>query len=342
MRSSAANKPHLPLKAPLVTILLTLSLSPVIWSESSKPMTSPTLALYPQDRKAALSLTFDDGFLMEVNDTVEILDPLGLKGTFFIIPEGMGEGVEGSEMFISWERAKKMSDDGHEIGTHGFTKTKLHEASDEQLDQLVNGSRQTIIEKIGVTPISYAAPGGSNAKDPRVNAKVLENHFFLRGGSLPYGNRPNRPWSDEATRAKLLEATKTGEWHTAVIHSIVGGYTPFDSKDAFREHCEWLKSQDEVLWVAPMGDVGRYVRAREKATLELLANKERSVQIRVTSTAEPKAAFSGPLTVVIPAAGAKTASATTEDGKSLPTKVRADDVLVDVSIDGSPVLVTWE
>ncbi len=330
------------MKTQLVIILIGLSLSPHLWSETSNPMTSPTLALYPQDRKAALSLTFDDGFLMEVNDTLEILDPLGLKGTFFIIPEGMGEGVEGSARFIPWDRAKQMHVDGQEIGTHGFTKFKLHEVADDQLDQLVNGSRQMIIDQIGVTPVSYAAPGGSNAKDPRVKAKILEKHFFLRTGTISYGNRPDRPWSDEATRAKLLEATNTGEWHTAVIHSIVGGYTPFDSKDAFREHCEWLKSQDDILWVAPLGEVGRYVRTRENATLELLDKDDRSVRFRVTSTAEPKDVFHGPLTVVIPAPGAKTASATTDDGKSLPTKTRADTILVDAPIDGSEVKVMWE
>ena len=199
-----------------------------------------------------------------------------------------------------------------------------------------------IIDRIGVTPVSYAAPGGSNAEDPRVRAKILEKHFFLRTGPLPYGNRPNRPWSDEATRAALMKATESGQWHTAVIHSIVGGYTPFDSKDAFREHCEWLKSQDEVLWVAPMGDVGRYIRTRENATLEVIGSKNGSTRFRVTSTAEPKSVFNTPLTVVIPAAGAKKAAATSEDGKSLPTVVRADAILVDAPVDGSPVAVVWE
>lgn len=313
-----------------------------LWSESTDPLTSPTLAPYPQDRKAALSLTFDDGFLMEVNDTLEILDPLGLKGTFFIIPEGMGEGVEGSERFITWERASEMSGDGQEIGTHGLTKSKLHEVDDALLDQLVNGSRQTIIDRIGVTPVSYAAPGGSNPDDPRVRAKILEKHLFLRTGTLRYGNRPNRPWSDEATRAKLMEATRSGQWHTAVIHSIVGGYTPFESKDTFREHCEWLKSQDEVLWVAPMGEVGRYIRTRENATLKVMESANGSTRFQVTSNAKPESVLNPALTVVIPAAGAKKAAATSDDGKSLPTMVRADVILVDAPVDGSPVAVVWE
>lgn len=330
------------MKIQLVTLLLSFSLGSLIGADTAKPMPSPALALYPQDRKAALSLTFDDGFQGEVNDTLEILDPLGLKGTFFIIPEGMGDGVDRSARFISWDRAKQMHADGQEIGTHGLTKIKLHEAADDQLDQLINGSRQTIIDRIGVTPISYAAPGGSNASDPRVKAKILDKHFFIRIGTIPYGNRPNRPWSDEATRAKLQDAIKTGQWHTAVIHSIVGGYTPFDSKDAFREHCEWLKSQDEVLWVAPMGVVGRYVRTRKNASLQLLDNKERSVRFRVTSTAEPKAVFNVPLTVVIPAGGAKTASATTENGANLPVTIRPESVLVDAPVDGSPLLVSWD
>ncbi|MEX1119504.1 MAG: polysaccharide deacetylase family protein [Terrimicrobiaceae bacterium] len=329
------------MKIPCVPFLIGCALTSPVTADTSPPMTSPTLALYPQDRKAALSLTFDDGFLVEVNDTLEILDPLGLKGTFFIIPEGIGDGVEVAERFITWERAKQMTADGQEIGTHGFTRTKLQEATDGPLDQLVNGSRQTIIDKIGVLPVSYAAPGGSDANDPRVKAKILEKHDFIRTGTLPYGNRPNRPWSDEAVRAKLLEATKTGTWHTAVIHSIVGGYTPFDSKEAFRAHCEWLKSQDAVLWVAPMGEVGRYIRAREKAALDLMESKSQSLRFRVTSTSGPDEGFDVPLTVVVPIAGAKTASAVAEDGARRPAKLRSDAILVEAPADGSFVDVMW-
>jgi len=91
-----------------------------------------------------------------------------------------------------------------------------------------------------------------------------------------------------------------------------------------------------------MGVVGRYIRTRENAKLEILENKDRSIRFRVTSTAEPKDVFNGPLTVVVPADGAKTASATSENGPPLPVTIRPNSVLVDAPVNGSAVVLSWE
>ncbi len=62
------------------------------------------LARLPRNRKAALSLTFDDGFGTEVDDALAILDPLGLKGTFFLISFAMIEGDKAGTQFVGWEQ----------------------------------------------------------------------------------------------------------------------------------------------------------------------------------------------------------------------------------------------
>jgi len=45
---------------------------------------------------------------------------------------------------------------------------------------------------------------------------------------------------------------------------------------------------------------------------------------------------------VIPADGAKTASATSENGPPLPVTIRPNSVLVDAPVNGSAVVVSWE
>lgn len=209
---------------------------------------------FPGGHKAALSLTFDDGFRSEVQDALAALDPLGLKGTFFLIPEGIENHAEN---MLSWEEARALLAAGHEIGTHGYTKYKLHEVDDARLEYCTNGAWSTLRDRLGCAPVSYATPGGSDKTDPRVRTKIFENHLFLRENALIYGNRPGQPWSECKMRLRIEEAEKKGEWLVACIHSIIGGYSPFDSKEAFHEHCRWLHSKSDTLWIAPMGTVGR-------------------------------------------------------------------------------------
>ena len=310
-------------------------------SKTPTPDPTPRIARFRGDRRAALSLTFDDGFRAEVRDALEILDPLGLKGTFFLIPHAMAPENPDHEKFITFEQARELIRNGHEVGTHGQTKYKLHEADDATLDEQINGGWQLLADRTGVPPRSYAAPGGSNARDPRVQAKVFERHLFLRLNALGYGNTVQRRWSDRKTRARLKEAAKAGEWLTACIHSIVGGYSPFASKAAFRVHCEWLRAQDEWLWVAPMGEVGRYERMRDAARVEILSTQPRAVRFRVVCDLEPRAVFDRPLTAVVSAPAARAASATDSDGRGLRFSIRDGEIRVEAPADGRPVTVAW-
>lgn len=300
-------------------------------------MTAPHLARYPRGHRAALSLTFDDGFRNEVRDALSVLDPLGIKGTFFLIPMGIEEGLEN---MVTWQEARALLAAGHEIGTHGFTKFKLHEADDAQLDELVNGSWQTIRDRVGLAPVSYAVAGGTDRTDPRVREKVLERHFFLRGDILVYGNKPDRRWSDTETRARLTRAMHVGEWVTACLHSIIGGYTPFDSVEDFRVHCEWLCTQD--LWIAPMGEVGAYARQRDASTIRIVEERKDGVAFAVSSRLPRIPGFHRPLSVGIPAPPGVTAMNAMSARGSVEVLRSGRGFFLEVEPDGGAIQVIWE
>lgn len=303
--------------------------------------TDPYVARYLHDRQGAFSLTFDDGFNNEVDDTLAILDPLGIKGTFFLVPQYMNDPARTARM-VTWDTTRAMMANGHEIGTHGSITTKLHEAPDDVLDRLINGSWKAIADETGREPISYAVPGGTDGEDPRVQAKVYEHHYFLRGPVIGYGSTDFRHWTDEGTREQINAGIENGEWLVGMVHSIVDGYSPFKSRDEFRIHCEWLKAQDERLWVAPMGDVGRYVREQEASHLKVTTVSDSSVTVQLTSAAGPKQVFNVPLTVVIPVNGAKSATARYKDGGAeLPVIIRSDKLLLDIVPDGRAVELSW-
>lgn len=305
------------------------------------------IADYKGDKKAAFSFTFDDGFRGQVNNTLEIIEPLGIQGTFFLIPEAM-EGPKKRAATINWDEAKALLEKGHELGTHGYVGQKLHEVDAETLDRLVNGSWKLIQERTGVTPVSFAIPGGSQFTEPVVE-KVKEHHYFIRrnellpnGQKLAYGNSPRRKWDEEKMREKILTAMDEGTWMVPMVHAIISGYAAFDSKEQFRTHCEWLVSQQDNLWIAPLGTVGRYVWQRQNSKLAMVTQSANQLVFSIETTLPDPKVFNSDLTVVVPAINPGAARALDAKGRTLTTTLRGDAVLVDVPVDAGKVTVDWK
>lgn len=304
----------------------------------------PYIAPYLNDRQAAFSFTFDDGFKGEVNDALAIIDPLGIKGTFFLIPSRVGTNPAS----IDWAQAKQMQATGHEIGTHDSIKPKLHEISTEEVREKVDGGADLIEQNTGVRSVSFALPGGSEGT-PEVLAAIRERHNFIRGGKyLPnastsgYGSAGRRKWDDQQTRQQIEQAIEQGQWYIPIVHSIVGGYSPFASKEEFQTHCEWLVSKQDVLWIAPLGEVGRYVLERDAAKLDIFEQQPGKLAFKLAHTLQDKAVFNYPLTVVIPDTGATSAEALDEDRNPVSASVQDGKILVNAVPNGKAVWVRWQ
>jgi len=111
----------------------------------------PVLNRLP-DGVDAVSITFDDGPNPEA--TPRILDALGEHGvhaTFFVL----GRHAE------RWpDLVRRMADEGHQIGNHGYWHRKLHRRSPAYVrDDLVRGT-DAIAQASGVRPRVFRAPHG--------------------------------------------------------------------------------------------------------------------------------------------------------------------------------------
>src|SRR5690242_18300226 len=67
---------------------------------------------WPEGKKVAVSLSFDDARLSQVDAGIPMLDEYGVKATFYLNPDPMRERLEG------WRKAVAS---GHEIGNHSKT-----------------------------------------------------------------------------------------------------------------------------------------------------------------------------------------------------------------------------
>ena len=64
---------------------------------------------WPEGKQMALSLTFDDARLSQIDTGIPLLDKYGVKATFYISPGNMLERING------WKQAVT---NGHDIGNH--------------------------------------------------------------------------------------------------------------------------------------------------------------------------------------------------------------------------------
>ena len=86
---------------------------------SDSDSVSVSIAPFYGNARAALSLTYDDGWIDQYELIAPRMDSLGLRVTFFLIGKGLGEGA------LSWDKIISLDRRGHEIGNHGWTHTDL-------------------------------------------------------------------------------------------------------------------------------------------------------------------------------------------------------------------------
>ncbi len=117
---------------------------------------------WPEGKKMALSLTFDDARLSQIDTGIPLLDKYGVKATFYISPGSMLKRSD------KWKMAVL---NGHDIGNHSvyhpcsgnfaWSRDKaLEEYSLQKMRTELDSASRFINEFLGVNPVSFAYPCG--------------------------------------------------------------------------------------------------------------------------------------------------------------------------------------
>ena len=113
---------------------------------------------WPEGKKMAISLSFDDARLSQIDKGIPLLDKYQVKGTFYVSPHRLTERLDG------WKQAVA---NGHEIGNHTFVHPcsgNYPWASFKALEnytlfdmyQELDSASRFIEELLGITPVSFA------------------------------------------------------------------------------------------------------------------------------------------------------------------------------------------
>jgi peptidoglycan/xylan/chitin deacetylase (PgdA/CDA1 family) len=133
---------------------------------------------YPLPDKPMV-LTFDDGYSDHYKNVFPLLKKMGLRATFFIITERVGQ-----EGYMTWEQIREMSDAGMGIGSHAKGDIDLRFVSEREGFDQIRGSKRTLEEKLERQVYAFSYPSGHHTS---WLYKVLSRSGYAFARTTEYG-----------------------------------------------------------------------------------------------------------------------------------------------------------
>jgi len=295
------------------------------------------IAPFKGDRKAAITYTFDDGLRSQYTKALPVLEGLGLKTTFFIVPGLTPNVTEEARRkriadwgSISWNEWVEVTAKGHEIGNHSLEHKNLAKESEFEINRQVNEAQQLIKEKLGITALTFCYP--YNSRNEKVDSIVDKQFPFSRKYQTGFGGKMTTEIMNEVVDKAIMK----GSWEVAMIHAITLGYDQFKDPQQLYDHWKYVKSIDSEVWVDTFSAIGQYKELAKKVKLDV---KEGENELSCFLKGMEESSYKSSLTLVVKVK-AKTAKAM-QAGSPLAVEVFKDKILVDVDSNKGPVNITW-
>jgi peptidoglycan/xylan/chitin deacetylase (PgdA/CDA1 family) len=241
---------------------------------------------WPDGKHFALSLSFDDARVSQVDTVLPVLDKYAVKATFFLVPSLAEKRLDG------WKRAVAA---GHEIGNHSLhhpCSLNYRFAADNALenyslemmrDDLVK-TNQWIKDKLDVTASLFAYPCGQTFVGHGQSTKsyvplvaemfTVGRGFFLMDAPLitPLIDPVHSDLAqiagiamDDRTfdqvLALLQQAAADKSWVVLVGHDVGPSGTQTTRPLMLEKLIEYAQDPKNGIWLAPVGVVTKYVQA---------------------------------------------------------------------------------
>lgn len=242
---------------------------------------------FPHGRRAAVSLTYDDGIDGHLDHAMSDLESHGLRGTFYV-PMGRRER--------SWHRRpdewRAAVLRGHEIGNHTLNhpcggpehswvkpENRLEAYTLERMRaELIEASHQLDEVFAAPRPHTYAYTCYQDWVGPeRVSYRPVVAELFIaaRGGACePMVDPQTCDWSFvgsihvdtslSAARATGLidSAIEQGRWAVLTFHGVGGGHGIDVPRDLHQQLCRHIASRASDIWCDTFRNVAIELRAR--------------------------------------------------------------------------------
>ena len=233
---------------------------------------------WPEGKRAALSLTFDDARASQLDKGLPILDAHRVNATFYVSVGSVERRLD------AWKAAL---DDGHEIGNHslshicsgnfGFARSKaLENTTLEEMEADILGGADAIERLLGVRPATFAYPCGQTfvgrGEGVRSYVPLVARHFLV--GRSAFDETHNCPGFCDLAQVfgvdgddQPLEVLKRftdraaddGGWLVFLGHDVGAGGRQVTHADALDALCRYAADPASGIWVDTVSAIGRYI-----------------------------------------------------------------------------------
>ena len=342
-------------------LFLIFGLASVVPAQNSAPIVSVTR--WPQDRAAAISLSFDDG----INTHLDVVGPMlkkhHLNATFFVTT-GMGP----------WEKRKsewkELAEQGNELANHtvhhpcmlpqitphsqdytpGMMEAEIREAAQEISKVVPKQRGLTFAYPCG--NMSFGKPA-DEVQNAALYLRYVSEHAF---GARAVGQGAANPEELNVLAINDLGATagkdfpalldlaqpalRSHNWGVYCFHGVGGDWLSI-TPEALESLTDYLERHPEI-WTASFGDVLRYTQERKATSMRITQSDAYSVNVSMTWPMDKKI-FDLPLTLRVEVRQAWKQATAIVDGKQLPVRISdgptGSTVLVDVPSQTAEVRV---
>lgn len=235
--------------------------------------------VWPTGKRAAVSLSFDDGRPSQVDTGLALFKKAGVKVTFYVQPGGVSQRLQG------WKEAVA---DGHEIANHSIThpctgnyafsrKNALEDYDLRKMAAQLDDANDQIQKLLGVKPRDFAYPCGLKFVGRGLDVKsyvplVAERFLVGRGyidefpndpGFFDFAQAMGTPFDDmDFLQMKRIvdEAVKNGSWVIFVGHDIGARAHQTTDTIALEALCAYLKDPANGILLGTVEEIGTYIK----------------------------------------------------------------------------------
>lgn len=295
-----------------------------------------SIAKFKGDKKAAVSLTFDDGLAEHYTIVAPELEKRGMRGTF-----GVCGGLINEDTLIvrtdrmTWGQLADMARRGHEISNHGWQHRNHGRFPLDTICRDIQHNDTVIYERTGMMPRTFFYPNNTKRTVPMAIAEI--GRVGTRTFQISMGSKRQQPWIENW----IKNVIDTCGWAVTMTHGITYGYDAFKDAKRLTDMLDCLKSHESELWIGTLHDVMAYTRERTFVKLDIDEGKN-SLTVRPTLPINHEL-FNLPLTMIV--GGKKKISRATakQDGKPLEVIIRNDGTIqLDFNPHGGEIHITKE
>ncbi len=261
-------------------LLLCLSMAAPV---SVRAQREATGFAWPDGRRAAVSLSFDDARTSQVDTGLAVLDRLGAKATFYVVP------VRVESRLAGW---KELVASGHEIGNHSLRhpctgnfewsrEAALEDYSVDRMRMELIECNRLLNEMLGVRPVTFAYPCGQTfvgrGQSTRSYVPLVSELFLAGRGWLD--ETPNDPVFHDpaqvsgmsmdgmdfpAVKSLVESAREAGQWLVLAGHEMGRSGPQTTRIEMLEQLIPYLQDPKNGIWFETVATIARYLQDRQR------------------------------------------------------------------------------